>query len=102
MKEIAGELNLSVRTIEDHKAVLLRTLGVESTADLIKFAVRQDSFRAEPPGYPVAAPAFPRVPLWFPRCAAPRPLLPSGLSRNRAAAGFDGNSGHWSRRRTLR
>ena len=41
MKEIAGELNLSVRTIEDHKAVLLRTLGVESTADLIKFAVRQ-------------------------------------------------------------
>ena len=41
MKEIAGELNLSVRTIEDHKAVLLRTLGVESTADLVKFAVRQ-------------------------------------------------------------
>ena len=41
MKEIAGELNLSVRTIEDHKAVLLRTLGAESTADLVKFAVRQ-------------------------------------------------------------
>jgi len=41
MKEIASELNLSVRTIEDHKAVLLRTLGAESTADLVKFAVRQ-------------------------------------------------------------
>jgi DNA-binding NarL/FixJ family response regulator len=41
MKEIASELNLSIRTIEDHKAMLLRTLGAESTADLVKFAVRQ-------------------------------------------------------------
>ena len=41
MKEIASELNLSVRTVEDHKAQLLRTLGFESTADLVKFAVRQ-------------------------------------------------------------
>lgn len=41
MKEIAAELNLSVRTIEDHKAQLLRLLGVDSTADLVKFAVRQ-------------------------------------------------------------
>jgi DNA-binding NarL/FixJ family response regulator len=41
MKEIAAELNLSVRTIEDHKAQLLRLLEVDSTADLVKFAVRQ-------------------------------------------------------------
>ena len=41
MKEIAAELNLSVRTVEDHKAQLLRALGLESTADLVKFAVRQ-------------------------------------------------------------
>jgi DNA-binding NarL/FixJ family response regulator len=41
MKEIAAELALSVRTIEDHKAQLLRVLSVESTADLVKFAVRQ-------------------------------------------------------------
>jgi len=41
MKEIASELNLSVRTVEDHKAQLLRALGFESTADLVKFAVRQ-------------------------------------------------------------
>jgi two-component system, NarL family, response regulator NreC len=41
MKEIAAELQLSVRTIEDHKAQLLRLLEVESTADLVKFAVRQ-------------------------------------------------------------
>jgi DNA-binding NarL/FixJ family response regulator len=41
MKEIAAELDLSVRTIEDHKAQLLRLLGVDSTAELVKFAVRQ-------------------------------------------------------------
>ena len=41
MKEIAAELNLSVRTVEDHKAQLFRTLGVETVADLVKFAVRQ-------------------------------------------------------------
>lgn len=41
MKEIASELNLSVRTVEDHKAQLLRTLGFDSTAELVKFAVRQ-------------------------------------------------------------
>jgi DNA-binding NarL/FixJ family response regulator len=41
MKEIAAELNLSVRTVEGYKAQLLRTLGAESSADLVKFAVRQ-------------------------------------------------------------
>ena len=41
MKEIASELNISVRTVETHKQDLLQTLGLETTADLIKFAVRQ-------------------------------------------------------------
>ena len=41
MKEIAAELKISVRTVEDHKAQLLQTLGVGTTADLVKFAVRQ-------------------------------------------------------------
>jgi two-component system, NarL family, response regulator NreC len=41
MKEIAAELGLSVRTVEDHKAHLLDALGAESTADLVKFAVKQ-------------------------------------------------------------
>jgi DNA-binding NarL/FixJ family response regulator len=41
MKEIAAELDLSVRTIEDHKAQLLRLLDADSTADLVRFAVRQ-------------------------------------------------------------
>jgi len=41
MKEIAAELDLSVRTIEGHKIQLLRMLDADSTADLIRFAVRQ-------------------------------------------------------------
>jgi DNA-binding NarL/FixJ family response regulator len=41
MKEIASELNISVRTVETHKQDLLQALGLETTADLIKFAVRQ-------------------------------------------------------------
>jgi DNA-binding NarL/FixJ family response regulator len=41
MKEIAADLKISVRTVEDHKSQLLNALGVKSTADLVKFAVRQ-------------------------------------------------------------
>ena len=40
MKEIANELDISVRTVETHKQDLLQTLGLDTTADLIKFAVR--------------------------------------------------------------
>ncbi len=41
MKEIAGELRLSVRTVEDHKRHLMEVLGLETNADLIRFAVKQ-------------------------------------------------------------
>jgi DNA-binding NarL/FixJ family response regulator len=41
MKEIAAELDISVRTVEDHKAQLLRALGVQNTADLVRFAIKQ-------------------------------------------------------------
>lgn len=41
MKEIAAQLNISVRTVEDHKSQLLAALGAKSTADLVKFAVKQ-------------------------------------------------------------
>ena len=44
MKEIAAELNISVRTVEDHKSQLLAALGAKSTADLVKFAVKQGLF----------------------------------------------------------
>ena len=41
MKEIASELQISVRTVETHKQSLLHTLGAETTADLIKFAIKR-------------------------------------------------------------
>lgn len=41
MKEIASDLKISVRTVEDHKAHLMQVLGLESTADLIRFAIKQ-------------------------------------------------------------
>jgi DNA-binding NarL/FixJ family response regulator len=41
MKEIASELDLSVRTVENHKAHLSQVLGLTSTADLVRFAIKQ-------------------------------------------------------------
>jgi two-component system, NarL family, response regulator NreC len=41
MKEIASELDISVRTVEDHKSHLMQILGLETTADLVRFAIKQ-------------------------------------------------------------
>ncbi|BCS32554.1 DNA-binding response regulator [Luteitalea sp. TBR-22] len=41
MKEIASELDISVRTVEGHKAQLMDRLGCESTADLVRIAIKQ-------------------------------------------------------------
>ena len=41
MKEIAAELNISVRTVENHKSHLHQLLRLESTADLVRFAIKQ-------------------------------------------------------------
>jgi DNA-binding NarL/FixJ family response regulator len=41
MKEIAAELDISVRTVENHKAHLLEALSLSSTADLVRFAIKQ-------------------------------------------------------------
>lgn len=41
MKEIAADLDISVRTVENHKSQLLHVLGLENTADLVRFAVKQ-------------------------------------------------------------
>jgi DNA-binding NarL/FixJ family response regulator len=41
MKEIAAALNISPRTVEDHKYKLMHLLGLETTADLVRFAVKQ-------------------------------------------------------------
>lgn len=40
MKEVAGTLNISTRTAEAHKYLLMRTLGLETTAELIQFAIK--------------------------------------------------------------
>jgi len=39
MKEIAALLQLSVRTVETHKYQMMEVLGVESTAELVKYAI---------------------------------------------------------------
>jgi DNA-binding NarL/FixJ family response regulator len=44
MKEIAAELKISVRTVEDHKSQLLAALDARGTADLVKFALKQGLF----------------------------------------------------------
>ncbi len=45
MKEIAAALGVSVRTVENHKYELMRVLGAETNAELVKFAIRQGLVR---------------------------------------------------------
>ena len=40
MKQIAAALDISTRTAESHKYEMMETLGVETTADLIKYALK--------------------------------------------------------------
>jgi DNA-binding NarL/FixJ family response regulator len=40
MKEVAGLLGISTRTAESHKYEIMRQLGVQTTAELIRYAVR--------------------------------------------------------------
>jgi DNA-binding NarL/FixJ family response regulator len=40
MKEIAAQLDISTRTAESHKYEMMQSLGVDSTAELIKYALR--------------------------------------------------------------
>ena len=42
VKEIAGELSLSVQTVSTHRAHVLTKLGLHSTAELIRYAVKND------------------------------------------------------------
>jgi DNA-binding NarL/FixJ family response regulator len=39
-KEIASDLNLSVKTVETHRAQLMDNLGIRDTAGLVRFAIR--------------------------------------------------------------
>ena len=40
MKEIAAILDLSTRTVETHKYEMMRALGVQSTAELVRYALQ--------------------------------------------------------------
>ena len=40
MKEIAAILKLSTRTVETHKYEMMRSLGLESTAELVRYAIQ--------------------------------------------------------------
>ncbi|HEX7333878.1 MAG TPA: response regulator transcription factor [Pyrinomonadaceae bacterium] len=40
MKEIASQLNISTRTAESHKYEMMQALGVDSTAELIRYSLR--------------------------------------------------------------
>jgi DNA-binding NarL/FixJ family response regulator len=40
MKEIASQLNISTRTAESHKYEMMQTLGVQTTAELIRYSLR--------------------------------------------------------------
>jgi NarL family two-component system response regulator LiaR len=46
-KEIAGDLGVSVKTVEKHRAQLIRRCGVRNTAELVARAVRQRLIPAE-------------------------------------------------------
>ena len=39
-KEIASTLNISPRTVEDHKYRLMESLGIETSAELVRFALK--------------------------------------------------------------
>ena len=40
MKEIAAQLNISTRTAESHKYEMMEALGVETTAELLRYSLR--------------------------------------------------------------
>jgi DNA-binding NarL/FixJ family response regulator len=39
-KSVAGVLNIGLKTVETHRAAVMRKLNLESSADLVRYAVR--------------------------------------------------------------
>jgi two-component system NarL family response regulator len=39
-KELAGRLDISVRTVESHHASIFAKLGIDSIGDLVRIAIR--------------------------------------------------------------
>jgi DNA-binding NarL/FixJ family response regulator len=48
MKEIAAELKVSRRTVEMHKYHMMKTLGVRTSAELIRYFLRNEAGDSEP------------------------------------------------------
>lgn len=46
-KEIAGNLNISVKTVESHRAKLAENLGIHDVAGLVRFAIRMGLIQVE-------------------------------------------------------
>jgi DNA-binding NarL/FixJ family response regulator len=49
--EIAGRLNLSVKTISTHKARILQKMGLENPADLVRYAIAHDLGDGDTPSH---------------------------------------------------
>ena len=41
MKEVAGILNITARTVAFHKYSMMEQLGIKSSAELVQFAIKQ-------------------------------------------------------------
>lgn len=48
VKQIASQLNISVKTVETHRQQLMHKLGIGNLADLIKYAIREGLTSLEP------------------------------------------------------
>lgn len=49
MKEVASILNISVRTVESHKYEMMETLGVQTNAELVQYAIKIGLVSVFPP-----------------------------------------------------
>jgi DNA-binding NarL/FixJ family response regulator len=47
MKTIAGDLNISIKTVETHRAALMERLGVRDVPGLVRYAIRTGLIEAE-------------------------------------------------------
>jgi len=48
-KEIAFTLNVSIKTIETHRAAIMQRLGIRDVAGLVRFAMRHGLVGADAP-----------------------------------------------------
>ena len=48
-KEVAAQLELSVKTVDTYKARCMEKLELHSRADIVRFALQQGWFQSDPP-----------------------------------------------------